>query len=143
MRPRTSTDSKIIVDSVFPKTSAQDNPSPSHYDNTEEMGKNLTGKYHTSKYRNSKAHFQSKSTRFSNLCTPFIIKKTMFLGLEDTNLRTTCLAKGNMSSLVTSAQERGPLWKEEDSPSLTYLSRDARVLLLTCSSGTWHISGSF
>lgn len=55
----------IFLDVVFPKTTVLDNPDPSRYNNTEELGRNLKGQYHLSRYRNSKAQFQPKSARFN------------------------------------------------------------------------------
>jgi hypothetical protein len=40
---------------VFPKTTVLIVPAPCTYENSEEIGKNLEGRYHTSKHPNSKA----------------------------------------------------------------------------------------
>ena len=71
MRPKTSTDCNLLCYSVFPKTTVLDNPPPSRYNNTEEIGKNNKGTYHLSRYRNSKAKVWNppRSQRFNKSFT--------------------------------------------------------------------------
>lgn len=55
MRPRVDSDCNSMYNIVFPKTTVLDVPAPSTYSNTEAIGMNPSGKYHLSRYPNSKA----------------------------------------------------------------------------------------
>ena len=63
---------------VFPKTTVLIVPAPCTYENTEALGKNLEGRYHTSKHPNSRAkvfnpprskRFNKSSINFFDIAT--------------------------------------------------------------------------
>ena len=120
MRPRTSSECSLTNNLVFPKTTVLEVPAPCTYDNREKIGKNPNGKYHLSRYRNSKAKVWNppRSKRFNKSSTYLTIQQLMSLGLESINLKMIYRTKENMFSQETLAQGKGPLWMEGGSPSL-------------------------
>ena len=128
MRPRTARSRNALNKIVFPKTTQLDVPPPSQYDNTEELGKNLTGKYHLSNHRNSKAAYYHKGKRFNNSCKYSDTKSLMLQVLETTNLKMISRTPENTSFLEIKVQEKEPLWMEGD--NLLLISNKRTSILL-------------
>lgn len=121
MRPKVSQDRKNFLSAVFTKTTQLIVPAPCTYENIEEIGRNPEGKYHVSKYPNSRAKIFNppRSRRFNKSSKFPMIQPLMSLVLECTSPKTSYRARENTSSPRMSVQASGPSWTAAGNPSLS------------------------